>query len=131
MSSESARFAILGIGHLCSIRSAEGLSLRDALARVNYAEIRPELNVAGLRELIARQPTLVEEWYLYSADKRTTGGWYLSSNLCEIGQVGNADSVVRFRTAEEAVAEYILRELDFWSQLGLPPNKSLERTREG
>ena len=129
MSSESASLAILGIGHLCSIRSAEGLSLRDALARVKYAQVRPELNVNDLREVIARQPTLVDEWYLYSADKRTTGGWYLSANLCEIGQVGNPDSLERFPTAQEAVAEYVLRELDFWFECGLPPNKSLERTR--
>jgi hypothetical protein len=74
MSSESAMLAVLSVGHLASMRSVEGLSLRDALARVRYAEVRPGLTAAGLRDLIARQPSLVEQWDLYSADKRTTGG---------------------------------------------------------
>jgi hypothetical protein len=131
MSSQAEMLAVLGVGHLASIRSAEGLSLRDALSRVRYLDVRPSIGAAELQALVARQPSLVEEWDLYSADKRTTGGWYLNAARCEMGQVERPDSIERFGTVEEAVAEYVLRELDFWAQVALPPNKSFERTREG
>jgi hypothetical protein len=109
---------VLGIGHLASIRSAEGLSVRDALARAHYSDVRPQLSAQAFAELIRQRPRLVQEWDLYSADKRTTGGWYLNLARLEIGQFGRAESVRRFGSAEEAVAEYVLRELDFWSTVG-------------
>jgi hypothetical protein len=131
VASHAEKLAVLRVGHLTSIRSAEGLSLRDALKRVSYGEVRKALNVQELREVIVLQPDLIEEWDLYSADKRTTGGWYLNASRCEIGQIEAPRSLKRFGTPEEAVAEYVLLELDFWFELRLPPNKSLERTREG
>jgi hypothetical protein len=130
VASRAANVSVLGVGHLTSIRSEAGLSLRDALAQVGYGNVRKDLNVEELKGLIAQQPNLIEEWDLYSADKRTTGGWYLNAARREIGQIECAESVEQFATPEEAVAEYVLRELDFWFNLGLPPNKSLERTRE-
>ena len=129
MASVAEKLAVLRIGHVTSIRSSEGLSLRDALARADYGEVRKDLNVQELMDVIARQPHLIDEWNLYSADKRTTGGWYLNATRREIGQIEPKGSVEQFSTPEEAVAEYVLRELDFWFKLGLPPNKSQERTR--
>jgi hypothetical protein len=131
VASDADKLAVLRIGHVTSIRSVEGLSLREALARADYGRVRKDLNVQELKDVIARQPQLIDEWDLYSADKRTTGGWYLSAARLEIGQVELPDSVEQFNTPEEAVAAYVLRELEFWFNLGLPPNKSLERTREG
>ena len=129
MASDAEKLAVLRIGHVTSIRSAEGLSLREALATAGYGEVRKDLTAQQLTDVIARQPYLIDEWDLYSADKRTTGGWYLNATRREIGQIEPPGSVEQFSTTEEAVAEYVLRELDFWFSLGLPPNKSLERTR--
>jgi len=57
---------------------------------------------------------LLEEWLAYSEDKRTTGGWYLLRSG-EIGRVGDPDSRKFFECLEQAVADYVVRELDFWA----------------
>ena len=51
---------------------------------------------------------------MYSEDKRTSGGWYVRETG-EIGQVDDPNSRMHFATIEEAVAEYVVRELDFWA----------------
>ena len=61
-------------------------------------------------------PTIIEEWILYSEDKRTDGGWYLLRDGT-IGQVRRRGEEIRFPSLEQAVAAYIVRELDFWANL--------------
>ena len=63
--------------------------------------------------MLEKYPNLCKEWILYSEDKRTSGGWYIKKNN-EIGQIINPDSRVNFDSLSEAVAEYIVHELDFW-----------------
>jgi len=52
---------------------------------------------------------------MYSADKRTSGGWYITEGWT-IGQVDDPSSVIHIKFDAEAVAEYVVRELDFWSK---------------
>ena len=107
---------ILRIGHATSMRGA-GLSLRDALQRTRYSDRRARFGSRELYRLVKANPTLSEEWFAYSEDKRTTGGWYLLRSG-EIGRVGVPGSRRSFRSVEEAVAEYVVQELDFWANLG-------------
>ena len=103
---------ILRIGHESSIRGA-GISLRDALSKAHYKELRATFTPEDLIPAIHANPALVRDWLMYSEDKRTSGGWY----LLEPGEVGQVASKVRlqFPSIEAAVAEYVVRELDFWS----------------
>jgi hypothetical protein len=55
----------------------------------------------------------VEEWIRYSEDKRTSGGWYVTEQGI-VGRAGEPDKMV-FSTIEEAIAEYVVRELDYWA----------------
>jgi hypothetical protein len=105
---------ILRIGHEVSIRGS-GISLREALARTRYSELRPRFGFADLIRLVEADPELVPQWIAYSEGKRTIGGWYLLQS-CEIGRVNHPESKQHFSTIDEAVAEYVLRELDFWSR---------------
>ena len=107
---------ILEIGHETSLRGS-GWSLREALARTRYRELRPQFGPADLLPIIARQPSFIEQWVLYSEDKRTSGGWYLLENG-EIGRVGDPKARVQYGSQEEAVAEYVVRELDYWVGAG-------------
>jgi hypothetical protein len=107
--------AILGIGHDASIRGI-GVSLRDALAKTNYAAARPHLEADDLVPFIQRYPALVEQWIGFSEDKRTDGGWYLTRQA-EVGMLFGAPKE-KFVSQEAAVAEYVLRELDFWLDVG-------------
>jgi len=90
--------------------------MRDALLETRYKKLRSKFGPAELMPMLRRHPHLMEEWAQYSEDKRTNGGWYLSG--LDIGRVGIVDSVVRFQSVEQAVAEYVVRELDFWANLG-------------
>ena len=103
---------ILLIGRESSIRGA-GISLRDALAAARYRELRASFTPSDLIPAIQANPALVRDWLMYSEDKRTSGGWH----LVEPGELGHAASEVRLRfpSIEVAVAEYVVRELDFWA----------------
>lgn len=106
---------ILRIGHETSVRGA-GLSLGEALRRTRYKDRRACFGPADLRPLLNAHPGLSEEWLAYSEDKRTSGGWYLLRSG-EIGRVGDPASRKSLECLEEAVAEYVVRELDFWADL--------------
>jgi len=107
--------AILRIGHETSMRGA-GLSLRDALSLTTYRELRPQFGESDLLEHLKNHPALIEEWLLYSEAKRTSGGWYLRHDGT-IGQVSRRGEEIRFPSLHEAVAAYVVRELDFWANL--------------
>ena len=114
--------AILNIGNDTSMRG-EGVSLRQALSRVNYLEVRRQFNPQDLLPLIQTRRQLIDQWIMYSADKRTTGGWYVTE-AGKVGQVDNPKSTIYFASIEEAVAEYVVRELDYWATIILKSGRS-------
>ena len=105
---------VLAIGNEVSIRDA-GISLADALERTRYTEIRSSLSVDDLIHAIQRDPALIDQWIGYCEDKRTSGGWYLVPETFEIGQLNRPSTVKGFDSLEEAVANYVLHELDYWA----------------
>ncbi len=115
MNDDKHLLAILRIGHETSMRGA-GLSLVEALRRAQYKRSRASFGPAELRPLLRAHPAFSEEWLAYSEDKRTSGGWYLLRSG-EMGRVGDPIARKRFESLEEAVAEYVVHELDFWADL--------------
>ena len=105
--------AILRIGHDTSMRGA-GLSLRRALSRADYVEARKHLDAQHLVPVIQAHEEFIEQWLMYSEDKRTTGGWYVRETG-EVGRIDDPSSTQRFGSIENAVAEYVVRELDYWA----------------
>ena len=105
---------ILNIGQDVSMRG-EGISLRQALSRINYHELRTQFTPKDLLPLLRMQPQIIDQWLMYSADKRTSSGWYIKESG-EVGQVDNPKSSLYFASMEIAVAEYVVRELDFWDE---------------
>ena len=85
--------------------------MRDAIAAARYRELRPSFTPSDFVPSIQANPALVRDWLMYSEDKRTSGGWY----VLESGELGQIASEVRLRfpSIEVAVAEYVVRELDF------------------
>jgi hypothetical protein len=111
---EASLQAILGIGRECSMRGS-GRSLATMLAETDYRRLRRDLDPSDLLPLICANSELVEDWISYSEDKRTLGGWYIVDR--KIGQVGNPQSVRTFPTVSDAVANFVIAELDFWSTI--------------
>lgn len=105
---------ILKIGHDTSMRG-DGISLQQAIARTKYSDLRPRFDARDLLLLIKKHPSLIQEWTAYSEDKRTDGGWYLIGRA--IGRVTPKTRRRYFRTCEDAVAHYVICELDFWADI--------------
>ncbi|MBI1191443.1 MAG: hypothetical protein GC200_12280 [Tepidisphaera sp.] len=108
---------ILSIGHDTSCRG-KGLTLRDALSQADYANLRPLFTHSDLIPLIDAHPDLAMQWLMYSEDKRTDGGFALT----EQGAVGRRLSRGNwewtiFSSQAEAVANYVILELDFWQAI--------------
>jgi hypothetical protein len=105
--------AILRIAQQVSGEDA-GLPLEKALAQTGYAAYRPHFDAGDVRALLESHPALLEQWLAYAEDKRTDQGWYVLRDS-EIGQVTNPTAQRSYATIDEAVAEFVVRELDFWA----------------
>ncbi|HSQ32230.1 MAG TPA: hypothetical protein VLN49_20385, partial [Gemmatimonadaceae bacterium] len=72
-----------------------------------------------LAEYLRAHPSTIDTWLRYSADKRTSSGWYfVHESAWFVGYVGSSDTLDRGVAAESfddpatACAMFILRELD-------------------
>jgi hypothetical protein len=107
--------AILRIAQ--QVSGGEGAtSIEDALVHAGYAAYRPSFDAADVRALLEAHPSLLEQWLAYSEDKRTDKGWYVLRDG-EIGQVTKPTAQRSYATIDEAVAQFVVRELDFWAGL--------------
>jgi hypothetical protein len=113
---DEALLQILRVGHDTSMRGA-GLSIREALQKCHYIQLRNSFGPDDLLPLIRADRNFVIQWIMYSEDKRTSGGWYLIESTREVGTFGPPPASFTFHSIEEAVAHYVVRELDFWSTL--------------
>jgi len=109
---ESKLLKVLRIGRDTSARG-EGISLKVALARTKYKELRRSFAPHDLVPLIQAHPDVIEDWISYSENKRTSGGWYVLRDG-GVGAMGDREPQERFAFLANAVAEYVVRELDFW-----------------
>lgn len=97
-----------------------GRSMDELLEGLDYATLRRAIDRYSLTAFVQRHPDCVDAWQGYSADKRTTGGFYFLSNQCQVGSVeagGVRTDALTFESVAEACATYILRELDYWAAL--------------
>ena len=108
---------ILNIGHATSMRG-EGISLREALARCNYRHVREHLDRKDLIPLLHANPDLIQQWLAYCEDKRTSGGCWVSEETCEVGSLESTEPSLKCDSVADAVAEFVIRELDSWSAAG-------------
>ena len=106
-------FQILSIAHRTSMRG-EGVSLRQALADAEYRPLRSDFDVNDIRPVLDSHYELIDQWVRYSEDKRTDGGWYLKASDSSIGSLAEP-AELRFGSVADTVANYAMRELDFWS----------------
>ena len=105
--------AILRIaGQVCAGDGA--ISMEEALVRAGYAAYRPSFDAADVRALLQAHPALLEQWLAYAEDKRTDQGWYVLRDG-EIGQLRRPTAQRSYATIDEAVAQFVVRELDFWA----------------
>jgi hypothetical protein len=95
---------ILNVANAVSSRG-KGISMHQALSQLEYKKIRAEVSSEKLVPMIEKSPSIIEDWILFSEDKRTEGGYALERE--EIEQHSAKEQA-------EITVNYILKELDFW-----------------
>ena len=113
---EGELVVILSIGRATSPEGGN-LSLDQALTNANYPKIRKTFEAKDLIALLRSHPEFIDHWILYSENKRTSGGWYVLRDPMEVGRLIPQRDATRFSSIEEAVANFIIRELDFWAHI--------------
>lgn len=115
MMDENRLLTILRIASDVSSRG-EGISLREAISRTDYKPLRQKFNTADLIPVIEANPQLAAEWVAYSQDKRTSFGFWIDHDSLKVGTLASGQTVVQYPSLEEAIAQFIVQELDFWSE---------------
>jgi hypothetical protein len=94
-------------------RSTSDRSMVDLLAISGYTPDLTPLTRDVLLAVLRVEPNLVEAWLTHSVDKRTSSGWYFSTDHTS-SVVGFYPDGPRSTFADpiEACAEFILREVD-------------------
>jgi hypothetical protein len=127
MAAEDKSLGTAGLRLMPLLRIAQRLgagdpeaSMRAALRHAGYADSRPGLAAQEVRALLVAHPSLLDAWLAYSQSKQTADGWYVLPDA-EIGQLSNPGSQRQFASIQEAVAEFIVRELDHHADLNQVP----------
>lgn len=98
------------------LRGGRGLSLRQLIEESGYRSLSPGIERSQLAVVLREEPAIVDDWLAYSEDKRTSCGWGLGPSP-EGGWVVDGPDGIRekFANLEDACAEFVLRELDYWA----------------
>jgi hypothetical protein len=92
---------------------AADISWRDLVARSGWSADPEPILGKQLAECLRDKPDLVDAWFSFSDDKRTTSGWYLQEDGRGGYVVGwyPGSTQRRFANRVLACAEFICREL--------------------
>ena len=115
--SKESLLGVLRIAHASSMRG-ERISLCEALMRCDYRRVRQEFGPKDLVPLLEESHELIGQWLAYCEDKRTSGGYWVSKDTCEVGSLESPLSTVKCNSAVEAVAQFVVSELDYWLAVG-------------
>jgi hypothetical protein len=95
-----------------------GISLFDALRRTDFSTVRKEFTASDLVPLLKAHPEVVDQWTLFSENKRC-GGWWIEKESRDVGWLPDVGrpfvarkKTLHFASLEEAVAAFVVRELD-------------------
>ena len=107
--------AIAAICEFPATLESSGLSIRETLSAMPYDDVRSNLTVSDLTEYLRAHPSTIDTWRRYSADKRTSSGWYfVFESAWFVGHIGSDRGVAAesFDDPATACATFILREID-------------------
>jgi hypothetical protein len=83
------------------------------VAASGFRSVQDSLTIADIRAHLASEPNLIDDWALWSADKRTSEGWYFVpvGDGGHVGYLGRRGSESFFTPRGEACAQFILHEI--------------------
>jgi hypothetical protein len=98
--------------------SLGNVSMFTLLEATGYLELHDQISEDDIRAGLVLCPECVQEWIQYSADKRTSSGWYVTKNeegcyeTAFIADTGTLTNRVQYDNAIDACAVFIKHELD-------------------
>lgn len=101
-----------------ALRTSSGVSVYDLAARSGYFEQHERVRESVIKQRLVASPHLVEDWLVYSEDKRVSRGWYfrvVKGRQYEVGFYGGAiGEHTRKMYADEfkACAKFIRQEME-------------------
>jgi hypothetical protein len=96
------------------------------LQHSGYCERRSEITTTLLREMISRDPTVVNDWVGYSEEKRSSSGHFLRKQAAgyDVGYLCEDRREVRLQSyvsGVDACAVFIKKEVEEMSRADVPP----------
>lgn len=90
------------------------LSPRAIVESSGYRTHRPSITLKDLFTYLKANPGLVDEWWMYSDNKRTSSGWFFDLPNRRIGyfERGHSSQEEMFEGTTQACAAYVQHELD-------------------
>ena len=113
-SSKEKLLKVLKIAYEISYKGS-GISLNKAMIQCDYNVIRKNIDIKEMIFLLQSNSNLTKDWIQYSEDKRTSGGFFIKGKI--VGSIDNNIRNVSYKSKEIALANFILRELDFWLKI--------------
>jgi hypothetical protein len=100
------------IEKICSLPLNFNKGDKSVLALLNESQfliLYKEINVPDIIDYLQKHVNLIDIWKRFSENKRTSGGFYYSTNY--IGSLSDSNFDKTFTSDIEACAEYILKEI--------------------
>jgi hypothetical protein len=108
-----------GIIHLPrKLHDVGTMSIVALLKEASYFEIHDQISVDDIRMALIQCPECIDEWMLYSEDKRTSSGWYFLKEGVEKYIVGYSarnkghNITEKYSDRFDACAHFIKYEID-------------------
>jgi hypothetical protein len=115
---EQQLLAIVNLGH-DTLSRGDALALHEAFERSGYTKLIGEIRRSKLVPLLRTHPEMLQKWVRYCEAKPNRRGYRVSPDSFEVGDMESQDGMVtRYGSVHEAVAEFIVREIGFWSMTG-------------
>jgi hypothetical protein len=106
---------ILNLGYE-TLSCGDALSLHDTFERLGYTKLIGEIRRSKLVPLLRTHPEMIQQWVSYCETKPSGRGYRVCPDTFEVGEYDG--EVTRYGSIHEAVAEFILREIGYWSMTG-------------
>jgi hypothetical protein len=108
------------ISKVCSMprdfKVSRNKSMIQLLKKSGYLEHKNDVVKDEVIKFLKNHSDLVEDWQIYSLDKRTSTGWYLlhEDSVWTVGylNIGGREKEYKFTTGFEACAVFIIYELE-------------------
>ncbi|MFH1830519.1 MAG: hypothetical protein ABH871_07070 [Pseudomonadota bacterium] len=105
-----------------NFRKLGNISVHTLLKEGGYFEVYSLVSVGDIRASLISEPQCIEEWLLYSEDKRCSSGWYFMQTEKHSYIVGHYPSDnklnVTYDDSLDACADFIKKEIEDIRQSG-------------